>query len=1376
MNRTTTANPRRKAPIQLALACLVGALATIGAQPALAQVSLTTLGTPYTQNFDTLASSATGSTVPTGWVFVESGTNANGTYTAGTGSSATGDTYSFGAAGSTERAFGGLQSGSLIPTLGASFTNNTGATIASLDIAYTGEQWRLGATGRTDQLSFQYSTTATSLTTGAWTDVHVLDFTAPVTAGTVGALDGNLGANRTVITTQTISGLSIPPGATIWIRWNDFNATGSDDGLAIDDFSLTPQGGVSLPTLSISSVSLAEGNSGTTTFSFVVSLSAPAGPAGVSFDIATSDGSATTADNDYVAKSLNAQTISSGQSNYQFDVTVNGDTVVEPDQSFTVAVSDVLGATPSSAAGTGTILNDDVTIAPVSLTSAGTPYTQTFDTLASTGTSFLLPTGWFFAEAGANANALYSAGTGSSNAGDTYSFGAAGSPERAFGGVQSGSLIPTIGAWFVNDTGITLTRLGIAYTGEQWRLGATGRADRLDFQYSLDASSLTTGTWTDVDTLDFSSPVTGGTAGALDGNADTNRAAVRDTIVGLSIPPGATFWIRWNDFNASGADDGLSVDDFSIVPNPAAPSGTALATPNDLFPGDSVLLTVTATPGASPIASVSGNLSAIGGGAAQPFYDDGSNGDQAPGNNVFTFATAVALGTGIGPKTLPVTITDTQGRTGAANILLTVSPVPTCAPTHSISQIQGNGPRSPIEGLAATTSGVVYDVRSNGFYIQMPVGDGDPTTSDGVFVFTGGAPPAAASRGNAVCVSGTVSEFVPSADPNQAPLTEISGAVAVARLASGQPLPAPTPLTAALTTGPDAVAHLEALEGMRVSVESLTVVGPSLGTITESNATASNSGVFYGVVTGVARPFREAGIDANDPVPPCAAGMDCAIPVFDTNPERLRVVSNFLGTSSLDLNAGTVITGLVGPLDYAFRTYTIGPESTTALGVTGGAAIVPVPTARGAEITVASQNLQRFFDDVDDPDKDDAVLTTAAYQRRLAKASRVIREVLGSPDIVSLVEIENQSVVDALAARINQDALDAGAINPQYVGYLQEGNDIGGIDVAFLVKSSRIAVTAVTQYGKDTTFLNPVTGNNDILNDRPPLVLDAVATRPNGDPFPLTVIANHLRSLTDVDTPRVQAKRKAQGEFLADLVQTLQMVNPDAHLLLVGDFNAFDVNDGYVDVLGTIEGIPSPPEQVVAASADLVDPNLSNLNLLLPPAQRYSYVFDGSAQTLDHALANAQLMPWISRFAYGRSNADFAQSLYGTTSPARLSDHDGSVTFIDLGAPTVSGRIRDAQASPSGDVWVDIEVTNAGDGFAGQVTITEVRFSALKASGPVVLTTPVVVGALAPGETRVVRVTAVLPAGSKFNVQAKGQFKNQQGITRGFVVKPEMFK
>jgi len=118
------------------------------------------------------------------------------------------------------------------------------------------------------------------------------------------------------------------------------------------------------PVLSINDVSASEGNSGTTTFTFHVTLSIPAGPGGVSFDIATADGTArdhnpVSEDNDYVAHSLTNQTIPAGQSSYNFDVTVHGDTAVEPDESFSVNVTNVTGANVLDGTGVGTIQNDD---------------------------------------------------------------------------------------------------------------------------------------------------------------------------------------------------------------------------------------------------------------------------------------------------------------------------------------------------------------------------------------------------------------------------------------------------------------------------------------------------------------------------------------------------------------------------------------------------------------------------------------------------------------------------------------------------------------------------------------------------------------------------------------------------------------------------------------------------------------------------------------------------------------------------------------------------------------------------------------------------------------------------------------------------------
>ena len=119
----------------------------------------------------------------------------------------------------------------------------------------------------------------------------------------------------------------------------------------------TPFGNCTL--LSINDVTANEGNSGATTFTFTVSLSAPAPPGGVTFDIATQDSSATVANSDYLARSLNAQTIPAGQQTYTFDVTVNGDAVVEPAETFFVNVTNVTGALIGDAQGIGTISNDD---------------------------------------------------------------------------------------------------------------------------------------------------------------------------------------------------------------------------------------------------------------------------------------------------------------------------------------------------------------------------------------------------------------------------------------------------------------------------------------------------------------------------------------------------------------------------------------------------------------------------------------------------------------------------------------------------------------------------------------------------------------------------------------------------------------------------------------------------------------------------------------------------------------------------------------------------------------------------------------------------------------------------------------------------------
>ena len=139
----------RKA-LPIVLLCSIGA-------PALAQTIPVSGGT-YSQNFDTLsntAGSTTNSTLPTGWLLNETGGGArdNEQYAVDIGASNTGDTYSYGAAGSTERALGSVRSGTLIASYGACFSNATGASLLNFDVGYTGEEWRLGTAARADHLN-----------------------------------------------------------------------------------------------------------------------------------------------------------------------------------------------------------------------------------------------------------------------------------------------------------------------------------------------------------------------------------------------------------------------------------------------------------------------------------------------------------------------------------------------------------------------------------------------------------------------------------------------------------------------------------------------------------------------------------------------------------------------------------------------------------------------------------------------------------------------------------------------------------------------------------------------------------------------------------------------------------------------------------------------------------------------------------------------------------------------------------------------------------------------------------------------------------------------------------------------------------------------
>ncbi|NDK56306.1 T9SS type A sorting domain-containing protein [Pontibacter fetidus] len=219
---------------------------------AVAQVSLNPFTKNYTQNFDGLPLSGTGTWAHgtqyfPGWSLFRTAP-ATSTITAGTGSNNAGGLYSFGPAGSTDRALGSIASATSTVgefAWGLLIQNNTGQTITALHINFTGEQWR-SARPATPQhtLSFWYATGADAAafnlspkSDAGWTNVKELDFLGPVFYATGSALDGNATANKRYLTVSIP--VTIPDKGYVMLRWKDLDEFENDHGLAIDDFSMT---------------------------------------------------------------------------------------------------------------------------------------------------------------------------------------------------------------------------------------------------------------------------------------------------------------------------------------------------------------------------------------------------------------------------------------------------------------------------------------------------------------------------------------------------------------------------------------------------------------------------------------------------------------------------------------------------------------------------------------------------------------------------------------------------------------------------------------------------------------------------------------------------------------------------------------------------------------------------------------------------------------------------------------------------------------------------------------------------------------------------------------------------------------------------------
>ena len=244
----------------------------------------------------------------------------------------------------------------------------------------------------------------------------------------------------------------------------------------------------------------------------------------------------------------------------------------------------------------------------------------------------------------------------------------------------------------------------------------------------------------------------------------------------------------------------------------------------------------------------------------------------------------------------------------------------------------------------------------------------------------------------------------------------------------------------------------------------------------------------------------------------------------------------------------------------------------------------------------------------------------------------------------------------------------------------------------------------------------------------------------------------------------MRAKRTAQAESVAGLLQELQTLNPGVAVISIGDYNAYQFNDGYTDPIATLKGTPTPDDQLaVDESPDLVNPDFVNLTDTLLPQERYSFVFEGTPQALDHMLVNTVAASYVQRYAIARGNADFPEvpeALFASdpTRPERSSDHDMPVAYFRFPPPLADVRVSisadSATPAAGASITFTIVVTNDGPSPAQQVIVSDSLPAALAlvscaatgggVCGGSASTPTATFASLAPGESQVMTVVVVL--------------------------------
>jgi predicted extracellular nuclease len=1048
----------------------------------------------------------------------------------------------------------------------------TGADNAMQQVAL---QYRVGSSGNFTNIPSAYIADATTIGTPAGPDI-IKDVTLP-----------------TDVNNQAL----------VQVRWITTDAAGSDEHVGIDDINVTGSTIVPTPSLSIDDVSVSEGPAaGTVTATFTVSLSGPAPAGGVTFDIATADDTATTADADYVQKSLTAQTIAAAGTSYTFDVTVNGDSTIEPNEQFFVNVTNVTGATVTDGQGVGTINNDDAVLPQLSINDA----TVTEGNSGTVTAQFTISSS---IAAGPGGFAVpYSTANDTATLLDNDYVAATGTVTILEGQTSATVDITVNGDVEVEPTEQFLVNLGTPPAGTQ----------------------IADGQGAGIITNDDAYPVLSiGNASVIEGHSGTALLNFPLTLTGPAPAGGVTFTVNTTDGTALGGSDFVAIVNGSGGVAAGQTSGTLSVTVN----GDTV----------------------------------------AEANETFTVTLSASINAALGTATATGTITNDDA--------------------VEIHDIQGDNLAGPLAGQSVLTiNNVVTGKGPQGFTMQAPDAraDNNPNTSEGIYVFTSTAP--AVQVGDLVNVSGNALEFNG--------LTEI-GTATVTVVSSGNPLPTPvefndsvpSPFPATptcLTSG----SNYECFEFMRVHIGN--------GMVNTGNqrfaspATESFAEVF--ITANGRRGVREPGLLY--PLVPTAGNM--AAGQWDGNPEMFELDADYFGAVPQDtpITGGTRFTA-TGVLGYDFGDYELWA---TEFNVTQPAAVPrAVRESHGStDLRIGSFNMLRFCDTTNNGSGADPCLaptpTTDGFNYKVARLSKYVSEVLRLPDVLGVVEVENLTVLQALATKIQADT------GVSYAARLEEGNDIGGIDVGFLVRTDRVAITATTQLGKTMTWNDPTGSPTALLHDRPPLLLEATFTANGNLPFAVMVVHPKSRSCVDqtggatcvqADVDRNRLKRFNQGKYHAEQIQAFQLAHPGRILTVVGDFNDYQFSDGWTHMLGMMEGSYDDAANLLDyAGNTVVTPKLWNAVMSAPENERYSFLFTENfgtfqgfntrdvptQQSLDHALLSVAAKSMFAGFDYGRADNDGPNEWerlcnVTPTAPATVppgcpniaigaSDHDGLVFVL----------------------------------------------------------------------------------------------------------------